>query len=333
MCTISEILHTTSLAETWVPLKETWVPLKETWVPLKETRFHINETWVPIKETWVPLKETWVPLEETRFHLKETWVPLKETWVPLKETWVPFKETWVPLEGNTISPEGNVSSHKGNVSLRMHASGSLPGPEPTVVASALVFLQKIADFRHPQKIKCLKSIFSVFWISRFFAPLKKDRCRTKKETDCIFALVRKVGVPAPHMCVPVEHWRKNEENCLKFRKNRSRTHVRELQLFARNLHKNVLQKYFLWSNQKKVVKTEKKLDQILKNLMKNLIQIWFKFEFEKKFKFKPNSFEFEFEKFFKLDSNLNPIWVSFLTRSFCYFAKFECLRTWQVYNT
>ena len=53
MCTISEILHTTSLAETWVPLKETWVPLKETWVPLKETRFHINETWVPIKETWV----------------------------------------------------------------------------------------------------------------------------------------------------------------------------------------------------------------------------------------------------------------------------------------
>ena len=68
---------------------------------------------------------------------------------------------------------------------------------------------------------------------------------------------------------------------LKFRKNRSRTHVRELQLFARNLHKNVLQKYFLWSNQKKVVKTEKKLDQILKNLMKNLIQIWFKFEFEK----------------------------------------------------
>ena len=31
------------------------------------------------------------------------------------------------------------------------------------------------------------------------------RCRTIKVTDCIFALVRKVGVPAPHMCVPVEH--------------------------------------------------------------------------------------------------------------------------------
>ena len=31
------------------------------------------------------------------------------------------------------------------------------------------------------------------------------RCRTIKETDCTFALVRKVGVPAPHMCVPVEH--------------------------------------------------------------------------------------------------------------------------------
>ena len=95
MCTISEILHTTSLAETWVPLKETWVPLKE-------TRFHLEETWVPFKETWVPFKETWVPLEETRFPLKETWVPLKETWVPLeetrfhlKETWVPLKETWV----------------------------------------------------------------------------------------------------------------------------------------------------------------------------------------------------------------------------------------------
>ena len=98
MCTIWEILHTTSLAETWAPVKETWVPLKETWVPLKETRFHIKETWVPLKETWVPFKETWVPLKETLFHLKETWVPLKETWVPLKETWVPFKETWVPLE-------------------------------------------------------------------------------------------------------------------------------------------------------------------------------------------------------------------------------------------
>ena len=60
MCTIWEILHTTSLAETWAPVKETWVPLKE---------------------TWVPFKETWVPLEETLFHLKETWVPLKETWV------------------------------------------------------------------------------------------------------------------------------------------------------------------------------------------------------------------------------------------------------------
>ena len=81
MCTIWEILHTTSLAETWAPVKETWVPLKETWVPLKETRFHLKETWVPLKETWVPFKETWVPLEETLFHLKETWVPLKETWV------------------------------------------------------------------------------------------------------------------------------------------------------------------------------------------------------------------------------------------------------------
>ena len=38
-------------------------------------------------------------------------------------------------------------------------------------------------------------------------------------------------------------------------------------------------------------------------------------------------------KIFKLDSNLNPIWVSFLIRSYRYFAKFECLRTWQVYNT
>ena len=53
--------------------------------------------------------------------------------------------------GNTISPEGNVSSLKGNVSLRMHASGSLPGPEPTVVASALVFLQKLLILGTPKK--------------------------------------------------------------------------------------------------------------------------------------------------------------------------------------
>ena len=95
MCTISEILHTTSLAETWVPLKETWVPLEE-------TRFHLKETWVPFKETWVPLKETWVPLKETRFHLKETWVPLKETWVPLEETRFHLKETWVPLKDTWV---------------------------------------------------------------------------------------------------------------------------------------------------------------------------------------------------------------------------------------
>ncbi len=105
------------------------------------------------------------------------------------------------------------------------------------------------------------------------------------------------------------------------------------QLFARKSHKNTLQKYFLWSNRKKIVKTGKKLAQILKILMKNLIsnltQIWI----WKNFKFKPNSFEFEFEKVFKLDSNLNPIWIQFSTRSFCYFAKFEWFQTWQVYNT
>ena len=43
----------------------------------------------------------------------------------------------------------------------------------------------------------------------------------------------------------------------------------------------------------------------------NVIQIWI----WENFKFKPNSFEFEFEKVFKLDSNLNPIWVPFVTRS------------------
>ena len=136
---------------------------------------------------------------------------------------------------------------------------------------------------------------------------RRSRCRTIKVTDCTFALVRKVGVPAPHMCVPVEHWRKNEDNCLKFRKNRSRTHVRELQLFARNLHKNVLQTYFLWSNQKKVVKTEKKLDQIFKFLMKNLIQIWFKFEFEKISNSSQTHLNLNLKKF----SNWIQIWIRF----------------------
>ena len=53
--------------------------------------------------------------------------------------------------GNTISPKGNVSSLKGNMSSHMHASGSLPGPEPTVVASALVFLQKLLILGTPKK--------------------------------------------------------------------------------------------------------------------------------------------------------------------------------------
>ena len=54
-------------------------------------------------------------------------------------------------KGNAISPKGNVSSLKGNMSSHMHASGSLPGPEPTVVASALVFLQKLLILGTPKK--------------------------------------------------------------------------------------------------------------------------------------------------------------------------------------
>ena len=61
--------------------------------------------------------------------------------------------------GNTISPEGNVRSLKGNVSLRMHASGSLPGPEPTVVASALVFIQKLLILGTPKKANVSNPFF------------------------------------------------------------------------------------------------------------------------------------------------------------------------------
>ena len=61
--------------------------------------------------------------------------------------------------GNTISPKGNVSSLKGNMSSHMHASGSLPGPEPTVVASALVFLQKLLILGTPKKANVSNPFF------------------------------------------------------------------------------------------------------------------------------------------------------------------------------
>ena len=62
-------------------------------------------------------------------------------------------------KGNTISPEGNLTSSKGNVSSRMHASGSLSGPEPTVVASALVFLQKLLILGTPEKANVSNPFF------------------------------------------------------------------------------------------------------------------------------------------------------------------------------
>ena len=98
------------------------------------------------------LKETWV-------HLKETWFPLKETSVHLKETCFYLKETWVHL---------NVSG------------GSLPGPEPMVGASALVFLWKASIFGTSNFANGSNPFFSLFWTSRFFAHKKQDRCRTLK---------------------------------------------------------------------------------------------------------------------------------------------------------
>ena len=62
-------------------------------------------------------------------------------------------------KGNTISDKGNMSSLKGNMSSRMHASGSLPGPEPTVVASALVFLQKLLILGTPKKANVSNPFF------------------------------------------------------------------------------------------------------------------------------------------------------------------------------
>ena len=69
--------------------------------------------------------------------------------------------------GNTISPKGNVrnvrnvSSLQGNVSSRMHASGSLPGPEPTVVASASVFLKKVLILGTPKKANVSNPFFQI----------------------------------------------------------------------------------------------------------------------------------------------------------------------------
>ena len=102
MCTIWEILHTTSLAETWAPVKETWVPLKETWVPLKETRFHLKETWFPVHA-----------------FLRSLFGPrcLRQIFAPV------------------------------------------PGPEPTVVASALVFLEKLLILGTPKKANVSNPFF------------------------------------------------------------------------------------------------------------------------------------------------------------------------------
>ena len=102
----------------WSPRKVSWVHLKETCFPLEETWIHLKESWFPLKETWFPLKETWFPLEETRICLKESRFPLKETWFPLRET----------------------CSH-------LNFSGdSLSDPERMVVASTVVFLQKVSIF-------------------------------------------------------------------------------------------------------------------------------------------------------------------------------------------
>ena len=63
------------------------------------------------------------------------------------------------------------------------------------------------------------------------------------------------------------------------------------------------------------VKTEKKLDQIFKFLMENLIQIWFKFEFEKISNSSQTHLNLNLKNFqigLKFESDLSIIFDSFL---------------------
>ena len=71
------------------------------------------------------------------------------TMISAKRNMISPERNMILLEGNMILPQGNMISHKGNMVLpkgiatvRGVSSGSLPGPEPNVVASALVFLEK-----------------------------------------------------------------------------------------------------------------------------------------------------------------------------------------------
>ena len=75
-------------------------------------------------------------------------------------------------EGAMISPKGNVISPKRTATVRGVSSGSLPGPDPNVVVSALVFLQKGSIFGPSKKPNVPNSFFH-FSELRDFSRIKK----------------------------------------------------------------------------------------------------------------------------------------------------------------
>ena len=143
--------------------------------------------------------------------------------------------------------------------------------------------------------------FFTFLNFAIFRAWKKDRIRTIKVTDSDYALLREVRVLQPYMWFQVEPWIKSDKKWWKIVKIWSRTHVRELQLFAKNRQKKWCAKTFFARTWKKFWKSEKKLDQ-------NSIL------FTRKvgtFKLCGSRERSEFENVFIFDSNLNQIWSPF----------------------
>ena len=251
-----------------------------------------------LKETWVHLKGNFIFPKGNLISPKRNANSLQGTMISPKGNMISRKGNMFSPQGNMISPKGNMVSPKGIAMVRGVWSGSLPGPEPNVVASALVFLEKWLILGTSKKSNVSNPFFHFSELRDFSRLKKRDRIRTIKVTDSDYALLREVRVPQPYMWFQFEPWIKSDKKSWKIVKIWSRTHVRELQLFAKNRQKKWCAKTFFARTWKKLWKSEKKLDQNSIFLLEksvhsnyvdrvsdpnlksfsNLIQIWIKFE-------------------------------------------------------
>ena len=159
----------------WSPRKVSWVHLKEICFPLKETGIPIKESWFRLKETWIPLNETCFPLEKTRIYMKEIWFPLEEKWIQPKETWFPLEETCIHIRESLFPPKETWFPPKETCFHLNVSGGSLSDPERMVVASTVVFLQKVSIFGTSKNAMGQIHFFIFFHFSelRDFSRIKK----------------------------------------------------------------------------------------------------------------------------------------------------------------